>query len=211
MILFGERFIRAEGTNLRVVMQWIKTRSAKLWNGVHGSKNHVWGERFFARAVRDQQEFEFVMNYIDQNPVVAELVQNPEDWKASGAYYRYRKTPSPIPPAVALFLPPAQLKHTEQYYGVYADDIERLNAVISKIPPVGGAETLQEPPVYLHYFTKTADYFICEFDGEDTVYGKVRFNVCPAETEYRKFSLSRLKKNQFLELDFSWVPDINRK
>jgi hypothetical protein len=27
------------------------------------------------------------MDYINQNPVKAALAQNPEDWKASGAYY----------------------------------------------------------------------------------------------------------------------------
>lgn len=77
----------ANGTNLSRIMQWIKTRSAKRWNCIHGSKDHLWGERFFSRAIKDLQEYFFVFNYINQNPVKAELVLNPTDWKASGAYH----------------------------------------------------------------------------------------------------------------------------
>jgi len=79
----------SEGTNLSMIMQWIKTRSAKRWNFTHGSTDHVWGARYFARAVKNPQEFESVMDYIDQNPVKAGLAKTPEDWQASGAFYRF--------------------------------------------------------------------------------------------------------------------------
>ena len=32
---------------LSAIMQWIKTNSAKRWNHVHGSKDHLWGHRYF--------------------------------------------------------------------------------------------------------------------------------------------------------------------
>ena len=75
------------GTNLSRVIQWIKTHSARRWNGVHGSKDHLWGERFFARPVKDLRDFFLVHNYIDQNPVKSELAPSPAEWKASGAYH----------------------------------------------------------------------------------------------------------------------------
>jgi len=78
---------------LSVIMQWIKTNSAKRWNHIHGSTDHVWGHRFFAREIRNQQEYEFVMNYIDQNAVVVGLAPSPAEYKASGAYYKARKLP----------------------------------------------------------------------------------------------------------------------
>jgi len=56
---------------LSMIMQWIKTRSAVRWNIIYGSIDHMWGKRYFARAFKDPLEFEFVMDYIDQNPVVA--------------------------------------------------------------------------------------------------------------------------------------------
>ena len=77
----------AEGTNLSRIIQWIKTRSAKRWNFIHGSKDHLWGERFFSRQIKDIGDYFIVHNYIDQNPVIAGLVHTPQDWKAAGAYY----------------------------------------------------------------------------------------------------------------------------
>ena len=79
-----------EGTSLSRIMQWIKTRSAKRWNFVHGSENHLWGDRFFARAIKDTYEFYHVMNYIDQNPVAGGLVADPAQWQASSAFYKAR-------------------------------------------------------------------------------------------------------------------------
>jgi len=207
-----------EGTNLSMIMCWIKTRSAKRWNGVHGSKDHVWGHRYFARPVRDHWEYDHVMNYIDQNPVKAGLVTAPADWKASGAYHKahnlhdlvdfalsdrqkYIKLLSPIPPEVSRLLPPNQLSHILQYYGTYAEAIERLYTLIPKIPALGDTDNIPEPPACLRYFTGTADYYIYEYDGEDTMYGKVCYNVYrPDETECRKFSLSNLKSNSFIQL-----------
>ena len=77
----------ANGTNLSRIIQWIKTHSAKRWNCIHGSKDHVWGERFYSRPVKSLREFFSIHTYIDQNPVKAGLVKNAPDWKASGAYY----------------------------------------------------------------------------------------------------------------------------
>jgi putative transposase len=210
------------GTNLSEIMRWIKTRSAKRWNTIHGSTDHLWGHRYFARAVKDPQEYEFIMNYIDQNPVVVGLAATPAEWKASGAFYKahnikglvdfiqndrqlYIKLLPPLPSFVSRIISPVQLEHILQYSGVYTEEINRLCALIPAIPKISGTEITREPPVYLHYFTVTADYFICEYDGVDTMFGKVRYNVYhPAGTRYQKFSLSDLKSNPFLKLDFGW-------
>ncbi len=77
----------ASGTNLSRIIQWIKTHSARRWNSIHGSKDHLWGERFFSRPLNNFQDYISVNNYIDQNAIKAGLVCNAQDWKASGAYY----------------------------------------------------------------------------------------------------------------------------
>jgi len=77
-----------EGTNLDRIMQWIKTTSAKYWNNIQNTTDHLWGERYFSRIIKSQNEYDTVMNYIDQNPVKAGLVTDPADWKISGAYFR---------------------------------------------------------------------------------------------------------------------------
>jgi putative transposase len=76
----------ADGTDLSRIMQWIKTNSAKYWNRVHGSTDHLWGSRFFARPAKDLWDYFFIHNYIDQNPVKAGLSSCPTDYKPSGAY-----------------------------------------------------------------------------------------------------------------------------
>ena len=162
------------------------------------------------------------MNYIDKNPVAAGLAETPEEWKASGAFYKTQNLPGvvdfplaetqnnrlyQIPLFVSWLLPPSQLDHITKYLGAYIESIERLKKTVPGIPGIGKTENLQTAPIYLHFFTRTADYFICEYDGEDTLVGKSRFSVYPAETEYRKFSLSALKKNRLMELDLSWLPE----
>jgi REP element-mobilizing transposase RayT len=77
-----------QGSILSEIMQWIKGRSAKRWNTIHGSTDHLWGSRYFARAVKDSHEYEFIMNYIDNNPVVMGLAPTPEDWKVSERFTR---------------------------------------------------------------------------------------------------------------------------
>jgi putative transposase len=205
-------------TSLSVIMQWIKTNSAKRWNFIHGSIDHLWGSRYFARAIRHEQEYEYISNYIDQNPVKAELAASPEEWKASGAFYKQRgisglvdfsphnsqpdgKLLPPLPYAVSNLFPPAQLEHIIHYIGVYAIALDKLYNLIPKIPKIGDTKTIPEPPSYLHYFTNTHEYHICEYDGKDAMSGKVRSNAYPAETKWKQFSLSKLKKNRFLKLE----------
>jgi len=113
---------------------------------------------------------------------------------------------TPIPPQVAKLIPPAQLTHVNHYLGVYTEALDRLNKTISTMPRLGETVNEPEPPPYLHYHSGTASYHICEYDGDDTMYGKVHFNYHHNdETAYRKFSLSNLKSNEFIELDFFGV------
>lgn len=77
----------AEDTDLSRIIQWLKTKSAKRWNCIHGSTDHLWGERFYSRPIKDLQDYFSVFSYIDQNPVKSGLALYPQDWKPSGAYH----------------------------------------------------------------------------------------------------------------------------
>ena len=77
-----------EEANLSQIMQWIKTTSAKRWNFTSGSSDHMWGDRYFAKAIANQHYYDYVINYIDKNPVRAGYVAEPEQWKASGAFHK---------------------------------------------------------------------------------------------------------------------------
>jgi hypothetical protein len=108
-----------------------------------------------------------------------------------------------IPYSVSRLIPPAQLKHVEHYRGVFTAALDRLYYLLPQIPAISEAETNPKPKTYLHYFTGTADYYICGYDGKDTMYGKAHLHAYPEEPKYRKFSLSNLKSNQFLELELT--------
>jgi len=94
------------------------------------------------------------------------------------------------------------LRHIKKHVKLYADEISRLCALIPTIPKIGENKSLPEPKVYLHYFTGNNDYYICEYDGDDTLFGKAKIGSFPNNTQYLKFSLSNLKSNQFIDLEF---------
>jgi len=75
------------GTNLSKILHWIKISSSKAWNRTYNSSNHLWGARFYSRIIKDPDDYSAVYEYIDQNPVKAELVSNIGEWDACGAYY----------------------------------------------------------------------------------------------------------------------------
>jgi len=206
-----------EETCLSEIMHWIKINSAKRWNFIRGSTDHMWGNRYYARAIKDENEYFFVMNYIDQNPVEAELVSSPAEWKASGAFHKTNYLESLIdyapnecindikllplfPYLISNLLPHNQLEHTIKYYGVYAKAIKQLYNIVIQMPNISENETIHDLPYHLHYYNGTADYLIYEYDRQDTMYGKVCMNAWPSKTEYRRFNLEELKTKPFIKL-----------
>jgi len=207
-----------EGTGLNEIMGWLKTKSAKRWNFIHGSTDHMWGNRYFARAIKNNEEYEAINDYIDRNPVTAGLAASPEEWKASASFYKKHEIPGlvdlsadnrrkelfllpSIPFSISRLIPPAQLDHITHYIGAYAVALDRLYNLLQKIPNINETETTSEQKTYLHYYTNTHNYFIFVFDRNDTMYGKVCSNVYPVETKYQKLSLSELMKNPLLKLE----------
>jgi putative transposase len=79
-----------ENASLSKIMQWIKGNFAKWWNKTHDTKGHLWGERFFSRIIRDEQDFVKTSEYIDNNPVKAKLVKEAKDWRFGGLFHRIR-------------------------------------------------------------------------------------------------------------------------
>jgi len=65
----------------------IKGVSARLANRILGrSGRPFWQDESFDRWLRDEAEFRRTVRYIENNPVRAGLVQNPEDWPWSSAW-----------------------------------------------------------------------------------------------------------------------------
>jgi putative transposase len=77
-----------EGESLSEIIKWIKMVFAIRWNKKHHKSGHFWGDRFYSRVIKDEQDFWTVYEYIDENPVRAGVVRKPHEWKYGGAYHR---------------------------------------------------------------------------------------------------------------------------
>jgi hypothetical protein len=104
--------------------------------------------------------------------------------------------------AAESLIPHGQLMATIQKKNLYREVIERLNAQAPNIPQLEKAEGIAEAPAALHYFFSGTDIYIYEWDGEDTMYG-----TCIPDHDLNMayaglFSLSNIKSNMFVELDY---------
>ena len=75
------------GVSLSKIMQWLLGVFAQLWNKRHSLSGHLWGDRFFSRIILGILDFLRVFLYIDYNPVIAGMVEQPEQWMYGGLWH----------------------------------------------------------------------------------------------------------------------------
>ena len=74
---------------LRRLTEGLKGATARAANQIlRRAQKPFWQDESFDHWVRTSQEFARIKHYIEQNPVAAGLVTNPEDWQWSSAYHR---------------------------------------------------------------------------------------------------------------------------
>jgi len=78
------------GESLSKIMQWLLSVFAQLWNKKHDLSGHLWGDRFFSRIILGILDFLKVFLYIDNNPVLAGMVQQPDQWMYGGLWHHKR-------------------------------------------------------------------------------------------------------------------------
>jgi REP element-mobilizing transposase RayT len=61
-------------------MQWLHGRYARYFNDRHGRCGRLFEHRYGSRPVEDELYFATVVQYIEQNPVDAQLAETPEEW-----------------------------------------------------------------------------------------------------------------------------------
>lgn len=66
---------------LQKIMYDHKHFTALEANKVLNRKGRFWQEEHYDHYIRDDKDFYRIMNYIYQNPVLADLVDEPEEWK----------------------------------------------------------------------------------------------------------------------------------
>ena len=70
------------------IMQSIKSYSARQCNDLLNREGAFWQEESYDHWVRDMDELERVIHYVENNPVNAGLVESPERWEFSSASLR---------------------------------------------------------------------------------------------------------------------------
>ncbi len=77
------------GWTLSVVLQGIKGFSAREINKLLGRKGPFWQDETFDHLIRNEQDWTERLNYIHDNPVLAGLTDNPEDFRFSSRVTMY--------------------------------------------------------------------------------------------------------------------------
>jgi len=72
------------------ILHSLKTYTAWNCNQLLQRRGPFWQDESYDHCVRDEEELERIIDYIEQNPVKAGLVANAADWKYSSAPIRLR-------------------------------------------------------------------------------------------------------------------------
>jgi putative DNA methylase len=76
---------------LSTIMHSLKSYTANEANRCLGRVGQFWQHESYDHWVRDEDELERIVAYINNNPVKAGLVQQPWDWRFGSAYDRFRR------------------------------------------------------------------------------------------------------------------------
>jgi hypothetical protein len=107
-----------------------------------------------------------------------------------------------IPPEVTAVIPYGQLKVTKQNPDAYAEPVERLEEQLKKCPILRETDGLKEHPAIFHYFCGATDIYICEYDGEDTLFGFTILNGDIDNSEWGYSSLSEITAIPVMNIDY---------
>ena len=91
-------------TSLAVITRWLKGSTARQANLIVGRTGEAfWQDESFDHRVRDEEELDRIVRYVEYNPVSAGLAENPGAWvgRARGWQADPEGTP-PAPPSRAL-------------------------------------------------------------------------------------------------------------
>ena len=80
-----------EDESLSVIMQWILATFAINYNKLLRIQGHVWYDRFHSTVIESLKQFLITFGYILNNPVQANLVNDPKDYRYCGLWYLRRR------------------------------------------------------------------------------------------------------------------------
>jgi hypothetical protein len=106
-------------------------------------------------------------------------------------------------------MPKRELRAIESARDEYVEPVMRMNAVADGMPKLYATDGMKKHPLSLHYFTSGCDWYIVEWDREDTFFGYAILNNDMEMSEWGYISLSELlaledvlyKRGDVLNLD----------
>jgi len=107
-----------------------------------------------------------------------------------------------IPPEVAALIPKMQLEFTRENLREFSDAILRLQARLRKCPGIRKTDGMEEHPAVFHYFCGSTDFYICEYDRKELMFGFAILNGDLEMSEWGYFSLPDLTGIAPLNIDY---------
>jgi REP element-mobilizing transposase RayT len=74
------------GVELEEITHSLKSYTALMANRILRRKGEFWQAETYDRFIRDEDHFNYVVGYIERNPVKARLCKRPEDWEFGSAW-----------------------------------------------------------------------------------------------------------------------------
>jgi hypothetical protein len=103
---------------------------------------------------------------------------------------------------VAALIPHAQYAVTVEHKAAFEETLKQLEIKLSKCPKLGETDSMKEHPAMFHYFHGGTDIYICEFDGEDEMFGYTILNADLHNSEWGYTSLSEITSIPVMNIDY---------
>jgi hypothetical protein len=103
---------------------------------------------------------------------------------------------------VAALIPHAQYTVTIEHREAFEETLERLETQLDKCPKLGETDTMKEHPAIFHYFYGGTDIYICEYDGDDEMFGYTILNGDLPNSEWGYTSLSEITSIPVMNIDY---------
>ncbi|GHV71010.1 hypothetical protein AGMMS49928_21030 [Spirochaetia bacterium] len=93
---------------------------------------------------------------------------------------------------VAALIPHAQYAVTIEHIEAFEDALNRLEKQLEKCPKLGETDGMEEHPAIFHFFCSGTDIYICEYDGDEDMFGYTVLNGDLPNSEWGYTSLSEI-------------------
>jgi hypothetical protein len=108
---------------------------------------------------------------------------------------------------VAALIPHAQYAVTVEHIDAFEEALKQLERQLEKCPKIGETDGMnrasaREHPAMFHYFYGGTDIYVCEFDGEDEMFGYTVLNGDLQNSEWGYTSLSEITAIEVMNIDY---------